>query len=99
MTMPIGPVNTGVGGLSAFKYLAPTGPSGAFSALIDKTMADLDRLNSQADQAVLNLAVGKTDNIHDVALAVTKADLAFRTVLEIRNRLTEAYQEIMRMQV
>ena len=52
-----------------------------------------------ADHAILDLATGKTENIHEVMLAVTKADLTFRTVLQIRNRLTEAYQEIMRMAV
>ena len=36
-----------------------------------------------ADQAIMDLATGKTDNIHEVMLAVTKADLTFRTVLQV----------------
>ena len=47
----------------------------------------------------MDLATGKTENIHEVMLAVTKADLTFRTFLQIRNRVTEAYQEITRMAV
>ena len=43
--------------------------------------------------------MGQTDNLHSVMLAVAKADLSFRTILEVRNRLTDAFQEIMRMQV
>ncbi len=51
-----------------------------------------------ADQAVRDLAMGQTDNLHSVLLECAKADLSFRMVLEIRNRLTDAFQEIMRMQ-
>jgi flagellar hook-basal body complex protein FliE len=52
-----------------------------------------------ADRAVQDLALGKPDNLHTVMLSVAQADLSFRLFLEIRNRLTDAYQEIMRMQV
>lgn len=54
---------------------------------------------AQANQAVQNLALGRTENLHEVLLSVAQADLTFRMILEIRNRLTEAYQEILRMQV
>ena len=43
--------------------------------------------------------MGETDNLHSVMLQMAQADLAFRLVLEVRNRLTEAYQEVMKMQV
>ncbi len=45
------------------------------------------------------LATGKSDDIQNVVVSMAKADLTFRLVLEIRNRLIESYQEIMRMQV
>ena len=44
-------------------------------------------------------ALGRTDALHEVMLQVAQADLSFRFILEIRNRLTEAYQEIMKMQI
>lgn len=62
----------------------------------------LERTNEphlQADQALQNLVAGKTENVHDVVLSMVKADMSFRLVLELRNRLTEAYQDIMRMQI
>ncbi len=62
----------------------------------------LDQANSnqhQADAALDQLVTGESDNMHDVVLSVAKADLSLRLVLEIRNRLVEAYQEIMRMQM
>ena len=43
--------------------------------------------------------VNRAQGVHRVLLDVAKADLAFRLALEVRNRLTEAYQEIMRMQM
>jgi len=49
--------------------------------------------------SVRQLVSGETDSIHDVVLTASKADLAFRLVMEIRNRLISSYEEIMRMQV
>jgi len=60
------------------------------------------KVNAQqasADQAVHQLALGQTDNLHGVMLEVAKADLGFRLFLEIRNRLTDALQEVLHMQV
>ena len=74
--------------------------SGAsFGSLVEQFVGDVNAKQLQMDQAVQDLAVGKTENVHDVVLAVAQADLSFRLILEIRNRLTDAYQEIMRMQV
>ncbi|MCA9150271.1 MAG: flagellar hook-basal body complex protein FliE [Planctomycetales bacterium] len=79
---------------------APAGKSDAsFSQLVEGL---LDRANAphvESEQAFSQLVNGETDNVHDVVMSVVKADLSFRMVLEMRNRLTEAYQEIMRMQV
>ena len=43
--------------------------------------------------------VGKSKNIHETMIALNKADIAFRMTLQVRNKLVEAYQEIIRMQV
>jgi flagellar hook-basal body complex protein FliE len=60
---------------------------------------DVNNQHAAANDALRQLVTGEADNVHDVVLSMAKADLAFRMVLEIRNRLTESYQEIMRMQV
>lgn len=75
------------------------GPDGTFATLIDQLLERAAAPQHEANQAVRDLALGRTDNLHQVLLTVAKADLAFRLVLEIRNRLTEALQEIQRMQV
>jgi flagellar hook-basal body complex protein FliE len=71
----------------------------SFVDVVGKLLGNANTEQLQADQAIREMAMGQTDNLHDVMLAVAKADLAFRTVLEVRNRLTDAYQEVMRMQV
>jgi flagellar hook-basal body complex protein FliE len=70
-----------------------------FEQVISGVLDSVKSQQAQADQSVNNLVTGKAENLHDVMLSVSKADLNFRMVVEIRNRLTDAYQEIMRMQV
>ena len=77
-----------------------TGTGGApFASLVDRFLGGAVRSGEQASTAVQDLALGRTDSLHEVMLNVAQADLSFRLVLEIRNRLTEAYQEITKMQI
>jgi flagellar hook-basal body complex protein FliE len=103
MTTPqIGPIGIGptldMVCRSASGEVAAT-PDGPFARVIDKYLREARAKEQAANQAILDLATGKTENIHEVMLAVTKADLTFRTVLQVRNRLIEAYQDITRMSV
>ncbi len=70
-----------------------------FSELIRGFVNDTNQQQSAADDTVRQLVAGETDSLHDVVLTASRADLAFRLVMEIRNRLIASYQEIMRMQV
>lgn len=100
--MTIRPVSSGVDALSAGRAgggTSPVGERGGFAKLFEKAVGSVNMHQAEADKAVQALAMGQTDSIHGVMLAVAKADLSFRLVLEIRNRLTEALQEVMRMQV
>lgn len=77
---------------------APTSASG-FARLLQGMIDQNAQASASADAAVSDLAAGRAQDLHTVSLAVSKADLSFRVILELRNRLTEAYQEIQRMQV
>ena len=89
--------------------IPPTSPAGAgapaaptentFGKMVTDLLGEANAQQIGADKAVENLITGKTDSVHDVVLAVAKADLTFRLVLEVRNRLVDAYQEVMRMQL
>ncbi|MCS7017203.1 MAG: flagellar hook-basal body complex protein FliE [Gemmatales bacterium] len=70
-----------------------------FGQVVHHLLQQASTTAAQAHQAVQDLAVGRAENLHEVLLSVAQADLTFRLILEIRNRLTEAYQEILRMQV
>ena len=56
-------------------------------------------LNGILAAAVTDLATGKAQDLHTVSLAVAQADMSFRLILELRNRLADAFQEVTRMQV
>jgi flagellar hook-basal body complex protein FliE len=70
-----------------------------FADMVKDLVQQTDRQQIQAEQEVQKLVTGETDSIHDVVLTTSKADLAFRLMMEIRNRLIASYQEIMRMQI
>lgn len=78
---------------------APGSGIGGFARVVAQFLNDAGAHQAHAEQAVSNLAAGRADNVHNVMLSMAKADLSFHLVLEIRNRLSDAYQEIMRMQV
>jgi flagellar hook-basal body complex protein FliE len=71
----------------------------SFGNLIEKTLNDTERLQEHADGMVRSFAQGEITDVHEVMLAMSRADLSFRMVLEVRNKLLDAYQEVMRMQV
>ena len=51
-----------------------------------------------ADQAVTAMATGRSHNLHEMMLALDRADVSFRLMTKVRNKAVEAYQEIMRLQ-
>jgi flagellar hook-basal body complex protein FliE len=64
--------------------------------------AELGAVNTslvQAEQGVQRLAVGEASNLHEVMIHLEEARLSFQLMAQVRNRLLEAYQEVMRMQV
>lgn len=71
----------------------------AFKDVLERHLREVNELQRKADGAVRDLVTGKKDSIHEVIVAINEADLSFRLMMEIRNRLVEAYKEIMRMQV
>jgi flagellar hook-basal body complex protein FliE len=83
----------------SFEKATPSTGVDGFHRIMDELIGSSVRADAKADNAVLDVALGKSDDIPGAALAVGMSDLSFRRVLEIRNRLMDAYQEVMRMQV
>jgi flagellar hook-basal body complex protein FliE len=70
-----------------------------FSAWFSREIGAVNDQIQTSESLVQQLAVGETENIHQVMIALEKAKLQFELVVQVRNRLLEGYQEIMRMQV
>ncbi len=71
----------------------------SFGGIMERLLDSAATSNQTAEASLRGLASGEGTNLHSVLLNMAQADLSFRLVLEIRNRLTQAYQEIMKMQV
>lgn len=71
----------------------------SFADTLKNYITKVDNLHKEADEAILDLAAGKSKNIHETMLAIQKADISFRLMMQVRNKIIEAYQEVMRMSV
>ena len=80
---------------------APSAPArpGQFASLLEGAIHGIEKYGNEADQAVQSLLNGESGELHNVALAAQRADLAFDLGLQIRNKVVSAYQEVMRMQL
>lgn len=70
-----------------------------FGTLLSNALDKVNELEMQSNEYKKLLATGDIDNLHDVTIAAEKANIALQLTLSIRNKVVEAYQEIMRMQV
>jgi len=72
---------------------------GNFGSLVKQYTEQVNQDTKIAAKAAENLAVNGTGNVAETILAVKKADLSFQLLLSARNKLVDAYREVMRMQV
>lgn len=72
---------------------------GDFEDLLRNLVNDVNKQQSQAEASIEALATGKDIDPGMVAAAVNKADLAFRTMIQVRNRLVQAFDELRQMQI
>lgn len=77
----------------------PLVPGQDFASKLQQAIQEVDELQTRREQMVQDMIVGKTSEVHDVMIAAKESQLAFELLMEIRNKLLESYQEIMRMQV
>ena len=87
------------GGTSGGALEGPAAAANSFSQLLQDAVGNIDKLQKTADSNVNKLASGQPVDMHEVAISVEQANLSFQLGLQVRNKLIEAYQEVMRMQV
>ena len=69
-------------------------------SFVDYLSAQVQQVNEKivvADQRVADVSTGKSQNLHEMMVALNKADLSLKMLTQVRNKAVEAYQELMRM--
>jgi flagellar hook-basal body complex protein FliE len=76
-----------------------TAPLASFQQFFADAVSQTNGLQNKAEEAQRRLLVGESDDLHGVMIAMEKASLSFQLTLAVRNKVIEAYQEVMRMQI
>jgi flagellar hook-basal body complex protein FliE len=93
-------IGTAAAAAAAREPAAPAGRagSGGFAQALGRALEATEALQGEADRQAAEVALGG-GNLHEASIALEKADVALRFVTRVRNRVVEAYQDVMRMQV
>ena len=89
------------GGIKA-PEMGPSASDGAqqtFSATLKDAINQVNALQKASDIKMQELATGKTKDISEVMITAERADIALKLMVQVRNKIIDAYQEIMKMQV
>lgn len=78
-----------------------SGPDGvgSFQDLLESSIRQVNEMQQASEQAKIGIMTGGVENLSEAMTEIKKAELAFQQLVEIRNKLVDAYQEIMRMQI
>jgi flagellar hook-basal body complex protein FliE len=98
--------NTITSGMPAFTGTLPTSPTvpssseteGGFGATLKNAINEVNDLSDSSDQKVTELMQGDRQDVHNVMIAVEKADIAFQLMMQVRNKIVNAYQEVSKLQ-
>ncbi len=74
-------------------------PAQSFANQLQNAIQEVGNLQAGRDQMIEGMVSGEVTEVHDVMIAAKESQLAFELLLEVRNKLLEGYQEIMRMQI
>ncbi len=99
MTDPIAPI------AAAVRAIAPVGEAAAgtqgptFVDMVKGMLGEVDQAQRTAEEAAKSYAAGRTTDVTATMVAMEQASVTFALMLQVRNRLLDAYQEISRLQV
>ncbi len=92
-------VSFGIKALTAGRKNTPAADAKKdFAGWLSDKLGKVDRIQKQADAAARDLIVGRSQDLHETMLSIQKAEISFRLLMEVRNKLISAYEEIQRMQ-
>jgi flagellar hook-basal body complex protein FliE len=87
-----------IGSLSKLPSLEIAPQEGGFSGVLSNVLQQVNQLNGGAEQQIGSLLKGGNTDISSVMIAVEKADVAFQLMMQVRNKIVTAYQDIEKMQ-
>jgi len=82
---------------SLSKTAAPTGQD--FASLLKAGLDDVNKLQKTSEKAMSDIATGQVKDLHRAALAIDKAEVSMKLMLEVKNKAVSAYKEILRTQI
>jgi flagellar hook-basal body complex protein FliE len=75
------------------------GSDDKFADMLSNALKQVNELQGSSDQEINRILAGDMNDVHSAMIAIQKAGLSFQMLMQVRNKLVEAYQEVMRMQV
>ena len=96
--MPITPVTSTPSAIGGASPAAKPAAGGAFGESLGKLIDSADQSSRDANNAVANM-LGGTGDVHDAMIALQRAELSLQLTVQMRNKVVQAYQDIMRMPV
>jgi flagellar hook-basal body complex protein FliE len=70
-----------------------------FGDVLKETIGEVNELQEKGQKAMSDLATGQVKDLHQAAIAIDKAELSMKMMLEVRNKAINAYKEILRTQI
>jgi flagellar hook-basal body complex protein FliE len=102
MPIPISPIRPPSVASVAAPVSAPAnglGGAGEFASMLSQAIGRVDQTNKATEGTIDRYLSGENEEIHDMVLATQRNELQFELFLQMRNKVVQAYQEVMRMQM
>lgn len=71
----------------------------SFGSVLKDAIQDINKLQNDADKTIAKVQLEDASSIHEAMIALEKAGISFQVMMQVRNKILDAYQEVMRMQV
>lgn len=85
--------------LEQLAYTKSESVSQPFNTWLQTQVGELNGALAKSDALAAQLAAGDTENLHQIMIGMEEAKIAFQLAVQVRNRVLEAYQDVLRMQV
>ncbi len=95
---PVAPVRIDISAPAVFSP-SDSGVTGSFADHLKTSIQTVEGMGQEAGKSIERLLSGEGEELHQVAMAVQKAEISFDLLMQTRNKVVQAYQEIMRMQL